>query len=373
MKKVLPYVVDAKVKTECWTQVLLSIIQTSEYASAWIASHFQMFTGKDLSPYYGNVYKQFDYRDATDILDFNEVDIFSIAPKSIVPWIINEINNNNYILIQLKYNAGNTYRLHETLLYGFDTDNQTFFTTVINNNTQKIEASEISFNELILKYSDIYEHLKNKETKDEFTFIYNRNYPITKIVLRRDYSPCGCEYNFIRRMIEEFYGKCYKIQEIGPGEIATEENNSFSGICCLLAARNKINNIINDRIYIEQDTDIIYNDLFDEIAEILSKDLYKIYEFRCINFESLKWFFESVKNYENTSYMSLVEEYSSCCTSMRSIYQLAMKFRKKRNWNILESLLKKIETQYAYEYSVLEKMLPVMSDLWYKSKTKRID
>ena len=127
-EKKMPIVIDNYIKSECWTQLLLSIIQTSEHAPAWIASHIGIFGLDDMSCWYGNLSKIFSYRNTLDILNFEEVNIWDVTPDSVIEFLHEEIDKENYIVLELKHKANNKkgYWIHEQLIFGYDDNKKVF-------------------------------------------------------------------------------------------------------------------------------------------------------------------------------------------------------------------------------------------------------
>ena len=60
-EKKLPIVFDAAIISECWTFAKLAIIQTTEHAESWLASHLSLYV---------------------DILNLNDLNVQSLPPYS---------------------------------------------------------------------------------------------------------------------------------------------------------------------------------------------------------------------------------------------------------------------------------------------------
>lgn len=368
-KKKLPIVIDNYVKSECWTQLLLSIIQTSEHAPAWIASHIGIIGLDDMSCWYGNLSKVFSYRDALDILNFEEVNIWSVSPYELIDFLHKEIDNGNYIILELKYNSttGEDYWIHEQLIFGYDDDKRIFYGSVLSEQTGSFVEITITYDELIIIYSDSYEHFKNPCNKNDLIFWSRSNFLISRASLRKDYVPHGCEYDLIQNLVIEKDGKeCSFVQYDGEMNILLEKR-MFTGISCLIAAERYLRKLWDDRYFVDKDTDAEYNDLFGRLTFNLSKNFYKLYEHRNIILNSVKWFYEKTEN-GNTASLSCVAEYEKCCKEMERFSKMALKLCLSRDWNILSKLILSFSGYYKKEYAVVERMVYEMKDGWHDFK-----
>ena len=338
-EKKLPIIIDNYVKSECWTQLLLSIIQTSEYAPAWIAAHIGIVGLEDMACWYGNLSKIFSYRNALDILNFEEVNIWNVKPESIVEFIKREINAENYIVVELKHLSQNQngYWIHEQLIFGYDDEKNVFYGSALNNKTGSFIEITITYDELELLYLDSYRHFKDPVNKNDFIYWSRSNFLISRVSLREDYTPHGCEYDFLQNIIIEADGKEYISVQYDSNQNILKEQKTYTGVACLIAAENRINTLLNDRHFIEKDTDIEYHDLFGRLSYKLAKDFYKLYEHRMIILNSLRWFYTAtgVKNYSDSLY---VAEYEQCCNKINIYYKTALKFHLSRDWRVLEHL-----------------------------------
>lgn len=367
MKK-LPIKIDSLVKTECWTQYLLSIVQTSELSDAWVASHFQLCGIDDGGAWYGTSSKILSYKDALDIINYEDVCIWTITPERIIPWIIEEINRDNYILVELMFKNGSSHRIHEMLLYGYDINEGCFFTPIINNNTQEIEETKIPFDQVLLMYKNLYLHFTNDANKDELISSLRCNYLISRISLRKDYKADGALYDFWRLLDSYLNGEIYDASQINSNFEIIKNKKIYCGISTMLSVIEEMDKIISERKFIEHDTDVIYNDLFGRVSDKLSRDIYKIYEHKKILLSSIIWFYSNMNTVTQES-KELVEKFRKCCNSMKSYYKIAMKFQKKRDWDILIDLLPKFKLQYSTEYELLNQISNDVKECLYTQKS----
>lgn len=370
-KKILPIVIDNYVKSECWTQLLLSIIQTSEHAPAWIASHIGIIGLDDMSCWYGNLSKVFSYRDALDILNFEEVNIWDVKPGNVIEFLHREINNGNYIILELKrsYNDYKDYHIHEQLVFGYDDQNRVFYGSILNGQTGSFDEITITYDELALVYSDSYKHFKDPCNKDDFIFWSRSNFLISRVNLRKDYVPHGCEYDFLQNLVIEADGKEYRSVQRDNDKNVISDRKMYTGVACLLAAEQYMDRLLNERHFVDKDTDIEYNDLFGRLSFKLAKDFYKLYEHRMIVLNSLYWFY-TVTGLQDYSGSLNVTEYEQCCKDMEKFHNIALKFNRSRDWDVLYRLMKEFTNQYQKEHEVLNSLLREIKDIWYANKIR---
>lgn len=365
-EKKLPIVIDNYVKSECWTQLLLSIIQTSEHAPAWIASHIGIIGLDDMSCWYGNLSKIFSYRDTLDILNFEEVNIWNVTPDSVIDFLHEEIDKENYIVLELKRKSNNKkgYWIHEQLIFGYDDDKKVFYGSILNNKTGSFIEISITYDELVATYSDSYEHFKNPCNKDDFIFWSRSNFLVSRISLRSDYVPHGCEYDLMQSIVIEADGKEYTSIQYDSDKNIISDRKMYTGVACLLAAEQYMDKLWNERHFVDKDTDIEYNDLFGRLSFKLAKDFYKLYEHRIIILNSLRWFYTAteVKDYSSSLNMA---EYEQCCKDMEKFYNIALKFNRSRDWKVLEKLINVFKQHHKREFEVLNKLVEEIKDIWY--------
>ena len=370
-KKILPIVTkDNHVKSECWTNLILSIIQTSEHYQAWLASHIGIFGTDDNSCWYGNLSKIFSYRDSFDILNFEEVNIWSVPPENIISFLHNELDQENYVILEFKHIVNqndNAYWIHEQLIFGYDDERKVFFGSSTNSDTGAHIDLQFTYDELKTIYSCSYEHFKSPSNKEDFIFWSRSNFLITRINLRKDYTPQGSEYSFIQNLIIEKDGKEYTSIQYDDNFNIIMQQKMYSGVACLIGAKKYIDRLWNEKHFIDQDTDIQYNDLFGRVSLKLAKDFYKLYEHRIIILHLLKWFYTKTNIVDFGSSIA-VKEYELCCHDMNVYYQTALKFSVSRDWNVLKHLIEIFSTHYSTEYNTLGKLVIEMKEIWHKFK-----
>lgn len=92
----------------------------------------------------GNMYPLSHFFDILSIYDGN---IFSVTKDNIVDYLIDKINQDTYIIIDLNYprinGVDDVFWLHETLIYGYDTQTKEFLTPLLSDSGFK--KSKIRF------------------------------------------------------------------------------------------------------------------------------------------------------------------------------------------------------------------------------------
>ena len=182
MKKILPVKIDAIITSECWTYWKMAIIQTLPDYMIWLSSHLDIFQNLD-SVYFGKDLKVFSNEYYSDILDIEEIKIYSISYNKIIEFIKNCINSDFYytvfILKNLNNECNNLHILHdsnnifhEIFIYGYDDENKVF------------NSISISENNYFKPTTIAYDKLKNGYLTMQKYFYYNPS----QYNFKRDFS-----------------------------------------------------------------------------------------------------------------------------------------------------------------------------------------
>ena len=156
-KKILPFDCNVVYSMDCRISCRLGIIQTSQYAQAWLATHLDILMSENLDLNFGSgIYvNQMNYYD--DILDTREIDLWESSPDQIVDILIDEINKDHYILIDLYWHDQfpddiNDPRTHSRTIIGYDINKRLFHTVALGN--KKYELKDIPFDLFKKLYED---------------------------------------------------------------------------------------------------------------------------------------------------------------------------------------------------------------------------
>ena len=196
--KILPFDCHVVYSIDCRISCRLGIIQASPYGQAWLATHLDVLMSNNLDINFGSgIYvAQMNYYD--DILDTREIDLWSSTPDKIIDIIIDQIDRNNYILIDLYWHdqfpeeAVET-RTHSCTVIGYDIDKRVLYTVSLGNN--KYNMRDISFDLFIKLYEDaIKQYLYDPGSKTLRQMFY---FTITNISVKNDISTDNYIFNAI--------------------------------------------------------------------------------------------------------------------------------------------------------------------------------
>ena len=181
---------------------------------------------------YGNLSKIFSYRNALDILNFEEVSIWNIKPENIVEYLKSEIDADNYMIVELKHESDDKqkYWIHEQLIFGYDDEQQALFGSVLDNKKGKFVEISISYNEMNDLYSNSYEHFKDPQNINDFIYWSRSNFLISRVRLKKDYIPQGCEYDLLQNIVIEADGKEFTSVQYDSNRNTLFDKATYSGI-----------------------------------------------------------------------------------------------------------------------------------------------
>lgn len=103
MKKILNISNDTLVNSECWTYYKFAIMQNSKSFDVWLTNHMELYieqNGNAVFGYDGMMYPLSYYG---DILNIREKHILDISAEQIVSFLIEQIDNGNYVVLDLNY------------------------------------------------------------------------------------------------------------------------------------------------------------------------------------------------------------------------------------------------------------------------------
>ena len=165
---------------------LLSILSCYEFTYPWIYSNYiQLYINKDYKHNWADFYYPFPYElrpsDTCKWVITQKVkrDIVSIKWGSVTEFIMENINNDNYIHTMLNYfHVPNSTRyqkqqlLHDILVYGYNFDEKVFY--VADFFKQKYSFEKIAFSDLELAFST-YHLTKNSDYLNGLIYLYSIN------------------------------------------------------------------------------------------------------------------------------------------------------------------------------------------------------
>lgn len=341
MFKKLPVVNDTVIHTECWSHNKLSIIESSEFSEAWLASHIGLFMGIDYQLLFGINNQVLRMGNFSDILSFEEIYYWDVLPNEFTNLIINSIRDNKYIIVYLMTSV-KKHQVHEYLFYGYDLKEQVFFISKLHRG--KFCESKVTFDQATECYKNYFDfHLTYP---DELVNDIANFYPITQVSLKKDYNTNLCISEALYRFQEERHGNCY-IDTNHPNE-----SQIRTGVECLTGIKERLSQFIRDQIYIK---DIIFRNHSKELHMNFSK----LYEHSCIILRSMKWV-NSILDKNNN--WSCIESYQSISSEIYSLSLLALKFRLTEDWRIIHNIYEKIDYLYTSTIDSLDSFLTSYMD-----------
>lgn len=347
-KVILPCKINTNLGIECWTFYKMAIIQTLPEHMNWLSSHMNIFCGElGEGVYFGKDNRPHDSAYYSDILDIEEIDIYSVAPNKIAERIKHELNNDFYYVVFLRNEEGFS---HEIFIYGYDDSNHSFNTVAIGENGHFCETL-ISYETVIEQYCNNYEYLKlNPDQyycKSNFGYVMYRMKPNTKYI-RKNYA-----VEYFDKLYYEVYGTrtdlCYSDdynQYLTPCSF-------YTGVTCLIRVNEKINALANSSDQERKNIELY----------IVKNNLFKLYEYRLLLNNSMKWYEEQWR-IDDPNILSLHNEYSSCCYDMERTCMMLLKYIYTNDQDLLYRIQDELMLQYAKERKILCEYVNVIREFY---------
>ena len=353
-RKILEVEKNPLITSECWTYYKLSVMQTIPFFDLWLANHMKMYLDQNGDAVFGDNGCMYPLSYFSDILDISDANILSVSADKIVQFLINQIDENNYIIIDVNYKKlkdrdSLQFWLHETLIYGYDTENEEFFTPMLSHGTFK--ETRIGFEELALAYKDAYE----RYTQDK-ALLFNRRvwfYGITALKPKKEYENTNVFYDFIYKLKWEKEGNFYERQKHASDFEHVESYVYYTGISCMLYLASYTRKLMEHEDIKEGD-----------IVRCRNSCL-KIYENQKIVLRSMKWFRGKIAN-ENEVLEELSQKYEKCC---EQVYINVLQYEKRRytkNQEILVHVIENLEQLYWLEKEILEEYIVTATSVYTK-------
>lgn len=343
--KLLPTVKKTFITSECWTYYKLSIIQTLPFFDLWLATHMKIYSDQYGDTYFGDAGRPYPLSYFSEILHMEEKSIFDFSSNDIIEFIIHEIDKGNYLIMDANYNkllgrSSSSFWLHETLIYGYDTDTKEFITPLLSN--QAFKETRISFQ----AFKDSYEDILDFYTQNNDELFDRRSYffPITILKPKHNYTNANACYDFVTKLRYELTGMMYTEQQY-PSSGSSEETYTYcTGLSCLPSFAN------------------IMQDLFKSLDE--TQDMpkrycntcLKLYENQNMLLHSMKWFAnEHAKGSKPLE--DLIKQYENCCNTMYNNVLLFYKYLLNRDNRIIETIINSLNQIYDREKKLLEEII----------------
>lgn len=338
-RKILPVLLNTKLQIECWTYYKMAIIQTLPNYMNWLSSHMDLFYG-DMSEglYYGNLPKLNQPEYYSDILDIEEIDLYSVSVDKIVDEIKNTINEDFYYLLYIRTNDQDS---HEVFIYGYD-DKERFFHSLGLENNGHFGPVKISYERLYDGYSSeiefFKEHPEDYYRRRDFGF----GYVMCRIKPNYRYISKNYAAEYFEKISREAHGGITYMNYTDAEGKSAKQNIFYTGIDCLLKIIDK-----SRKCY--QRVDGYFGSYYESG---LRRNILKLNEHRKLIYNSMKWF-EQTWEINDDSLINLPEQYSDLCKEMEKTSMLFLKYQKTRDLKILKRVAERLEEQHQQEKPIL--------------------
>lgn len=351
-RKILKISNTPLITSECWTYYKFAIMQTSEYFNDWIAGHMRMFIDKNGNALFGESGTMYPLSYYSEILKIGESRIGSVKSNEICQYLVDHINQGEYIILDLNYeklydDTTNDVRLHETLIFGYDLNEQVFFTPLLKNHVFEVE--KIPFNTVISSYEDALNYYRQ-----DFKRIFNRRiwfYGITLIKPKYFYENTNKYFDLISKLKFQLAGKVFTQKNFFSEQ---EENSYFTGISATKYFTELLKNKLDSQALISEGEALRF-----------AKSCLKIHENQKIIYESLKWFFENIGG-GNENFSLFILEYEKNCKKTSICVSLLYKYLVNRQESLLLRTVSNLEEIYTNEKHILENLITICSDVYTK-------
>lgn len=347
-KKILPFDCNVVYSMDCRISCRLGIIQTSQYAQAWLATHLDILMSENLDLNFGSgIYvNQMNYYD--DILDTREIDLWESSPDQIVDILIDEINKDHYILIDLYWHDQfpddiNDPRTHSRTIIGYDINKRLFHTVALGN--KKYELKDIPFDLFKKLYEDaIKQYLYDVGSKTLRQMFY---FTITSISIRENISTDNYIFSAIVNKLGHEEGGAV-IEVVRPRADKTIDSKTilYTGTYCILGVIKALqDNIVNQNF--EDNTRFLYT---------IIRTLFGLAEHRQIILGGMKWIVDQL-HCDDKTIKETISLYEIVPQTMQSLSFMIQKYYQKRDINIIHKVIDKLEKQFVYEKEVLKQFV----------------
>lgn len=351
MRKLLEFSDMPLVTSECWTYYKVSIIQTLRGFENWLITHMKLFLDNNGNALFGEDGELYPLSYYCDILNIEDGNILKIKKNDITDFIIRCINDNKYVLIDINFRrffdqADNAFRLHETLIYGYDSDKQEFITSVLTNNTFK--RVNLGFSEVEQAYDDVYRYYKTERKT-----LFDRKYwflGLTLFSFNRDYKNVNEEYDLLRRLMWEVSGNVYK----KCSNNGTNEYMYFTGAAILKKLCDMFAVIISEEKH--------SSDWIQQCGKVCLKAFEREKILRVI----IKYYFDK-NNCEKNSINdkeNVITDLNHCCDLLEKCVLLLYKYGYTSNDKILQRVKNFLTELQDVEKRALENCISIIQENW---------
>ena len=117
-EKKLPIAFDVCFTSDCRYSTRLAIIQASPYAESWLATHMDVIMNEQPNVILSDGLYESQQNIFNDILITKELDYWGTAEEDLISLIIDQIDNDKYVIVDLTRDEKDEIR--PLLLYGYN-------------------------------------------------------------------------------------------------------------------------------------------------------------------------------------------------------------------------------------------------------------
>ena len=349
-KKELPLELNSDIKMECWTNYKMAIIKTLPNFMNWLSSHIDVYYDEIWGGiFFGEGTRPHDSEYYRDILDIEEVDLFTIAPDDIVDVIKYAINHNYYYVVYLRNQEGAS---HEILVYGYD-DSVSSFLTLSNRQKKGFLPDKILYSQVEEEYkSDFTFYKEHSEMYYERRFF---GYVMSKIKPVNKYQFKNYAADYFNKINREVYGTRIDVSDNCCIDDFNRNYGYYTGTACLHVMKEKLLKL--------KETSLDKDEM-----SVVKNDLFKLLEHKKLIAKSMVW---QEKNW-NISDERIIDErkkYEICCNVMEKISNMFLKFKETKNHKLIYNMINEIESLHHTEKNVLNNYITFAYE-WYFAMIK---
>jgi len=239
------------------------------------------------------------------------------------------------------------FDLHETLIYGYDTEYKEFWTSRLRQGSFK--ENRISFEAVQKAYADVYERYYNNYRR-----LFARRYyfvPITLIKPKHDYENLNAHFDFIEKLKKELMGEIYTVYQ-GITDLQEKKSVVYKGLSLV----QHLAEVLRQAVCCSE-----------EEREKNNREYYwgclKVYEHRNIICRSMQWFLDTIDN-DCERLRELVDRYRECCDKARVNVPLMQKYLITKDSRLLLRAADILENLLPVEREILAEFIEIAPEVY---------
>lgn len=344
-EKKLPITFNICFTSDCRYSMRLAIIQSSLYAQTWLATHMDVIMNEQPNVILSDGLYEAQQNIFDDILITKELDYWGIEKENLISLIIDQIDNDKYVIVDLTKDKKGEIR--PLLLYGYNKDDMYFYFAkmVKNKESGHYEERRIKFDTVIQLFFGIRNiYKKNAQAKALQKAMYY--YPLGTVKLREYYNHDNAPLQaIINKICHEYNGGTYTITNCDMNETEVSSKTWYVGASCLLGIRDILKKID------PEDKETLKAKL-----PYAGRSAFVLYEHRKRICSNMEWIMKELKwNDENA--VKLIKSYRELSKNMEIIHNLCNKISTTFDTEILRRVTDMLTEQHQKEKSILRKFM----------------